>query len=212
MLIAGKADGPRSDVVRALGFTDILDVAETPLPDLMGGLRADVVIEATGYPPSVTDGLGVLRKGGVLVVAGIHPGPLTLPLTDFVRNRHQLPATHGCDRPAWDPADLGQAADSIGPRRGVFSSDDHPPPAAGSGNRGIRAGTAAGGLEGDAQTLTGSPRGRVSATATPIKLPHPAITIAIPYPCVTSYSRPARIGRVTAAMHHAMYRRLATRP
>jgi len=50
----------------------------------------------------VTDGLGVLRKGGVLVVAGIHPGPLTLPLTDFVRNRHQLRATHGCERPTWD--------------------------------------------------------------------------------------------------------------
>ena len=102
VLIAGKADGPRFDVVRALGFTDILDVAEAPLADLLGGTKVDVVIEATGYPPSVTDGLGVLRKGGVLLVAGIHPGPLTLPLTDFVRNRHQLRATHGCDRPTWD--------------------------------------------------------------------------------------------------------------
>ena len=102
VFIAGKADGPRFDVLRALGFNDILDVAEAPLPELLDGIRVDVVIEATGYPPSVTDGLGVLRKGGVLVVAGIHPGPLTLPLTDFVRNRHQLRATHGCERPTWD--------------------------------------------------------------------------------------------------------------
>ncbi len=102
VFVVGKADGPRFDVVRALGFDRILDVAEAPLAELMGGLKADVVIEATGYPPSVIDGLGVLRKGGVLVVAGIHPGPLTLPLTDFVRNRHQLRATHGCDRPTWD--------------------------------------------------------------------------------------------------------------
>ena len=100
--VVGKADGPRFDVVRALGFIDILDVAEAPLAELLAGTKVDVVIEATGYPPSVTDGLGVLRKGGVLVVAGIHPGPLTLPLTDFVRNRHQLRATHGCERPTWD--------------------------------------------------------------------------------------------------------------
>ncbi len=106
VLIAGKADGPRFDVMRDLGFTDILDVAEAPLRDLVmaatGGRAVDVVLEATGYPPSVTDGLGVLRKSGVLVVAGIHPGPLTLPLTDFVRARHQLRATHGCARPTWD--------------------------------------------------------------------------------------------------------------
>ena len=100
--VVGKADGPRFDVVRALGFADILDVAEAPLAELLGGTKVDVVIEATGYPPSLTDGLSVLRKGGVLVVAGIHPGPLTLPLTDFVRNRHQLRATHGCERPTWD--------------------------------------------------------------------------------------------------------------
>jgi threonine dehydrogenase-like Zn-dependent dehydrogenase len=99
--VVGKADGPRFDVIRALGFADIVDVAEAPLVEQIEG-KADVVIEATGYPPSVTDGLAVLRKNGVLVVAGIHPGPLTLPLTDFVRNRHQLRATHGADRPTWD--------------------------------------------------------------------------------------------------------------
>lgn len=106
VLIAGKADGPRFDVMRELGFTGILDVAEAPLLDLVmaatGGRKVDVVIEATGYPPSVVDGLGVLRTGGVLVVAGIHPGPVSLPLTTFVRARHQLRATHGCERPTWD--------------------------------------------------------------------------------------------------------------
>lgn len=106
VLIAGKADGPRFDVMRSLGFDDILDVAEAPLRDLVfaatGGQPVDVVLEATGHPPSVVDGLGVLRRSGVLVVAGIHPGPVSLPLTDFVRARHQLRATHGCARPTWD--------------------------------------------------------------------------------------------------------------
>jgi len=106
VLIAGRADGPRFDVLRQLGFKDHLDVADAPLLDLVlaatGGRKVDVVIEATGHPPSITDGLGVLRTGGTLVVAGIHPGPVSLPLTDFVRSRHQLRATHGCARPTWD--------------------------------------------------------------------------------------------------------------
>ncbi len=106
VLISGRADGPRFDVMRQLGFQDILDVAEAPLSDLVaaatGGRKVDVVIEATGYPPAVNDGLGVLRTGGVFVVAGIHPGPVSIHLTNFVRARHQLRATHGCARPTWD--------------------------------------------------------------------------------------------------------------
>ena len=106
VLIAGRADGPRFDVMRQLGFADVLDVAEAPLAEHVmaatGGRKVDVVIEATGHPPTIVEGLGVLRTAGVLVVAGIHPGPVSLPLTDFVRARHQLRATHGCDRFTWD--------------------------------------------------------------------------------------------------------------
>ncbi|HQT79833.1 MAG TPA: alcohol dehydrogenase catalytic domain-containing protein [Rhodopila sp.] len=106
VLVAGRADGPRFDVMRQLGFTDLLDVAEAPLNDLVlaatGGRKVDVVLEATGHPPTIVDGLSVLRTGGVLVIAGIHPGPVSLPLTDFVRARHQLRGTHGCDRRNWD--------------------------------------------------------------------------------------------------------------
>ena len=79
VLVAGRADEPRFDVMRQLGFDDLLDVAEAPLLDLVmaatGGHKVDVVIEATGHPPTIVDGLGVLRTAGVLVVAGIHPGP-----------------------------------------------------------------------------------------------------------------------------------------
>jgi threonine dehydrogenase-like Zn-dependent dehydrogenase len=106
VIVAGRADGPRFDVLRRLGLTDIVDVAEGPLAEqvlaLTGGAAVDVVLEATGHPPSITDALQVLKKGGVLVVAGIHPGPLTLPLTVFVRNRHQLRASHSSRRGTWD--------------------------------------------------------------------------------------------------------------
>jgi len=106
VIVAGRADGPRFEVLRRLGFADTVDVADGPLAgqvaELTGGRPVDVVLEATGHPPSITDALAALKKGGVLVVAGIHPGPLSLPLTTFVRNRHQLRASHSSRRGTWD--------------------------------------------------------------------------------------------------------------
>lgn len=106
VIVAGRADAPRFAVLEQLGFTDRVDVAEGPLAAqvlaLTGGRKVDVVLEATGHPPSIAEALGVLRRDGVLVVAGIHAAPLALPLTDFVRNRHQLRASHGSARGTWD--------------------------------------------------------------------------------------------------------------
>ncbi len=106
VIITGRADQPRFTVLNQLGFADIVDVAEGPLKEqvltLNGGRPVDVVLEATGYPPSITDALSVLKYEGALVVVGIHPGPLTLPLTTFVRNRHQLRASHGSEPRTWE--------------------------------------------------------------------------------------------------------------
>ncbi|WP_424811299.1 zinc-dependent alcohol dehydrogenase [Roseococcus sp. YIM B11640] len=106
VLVAGRGDEPRFEVLRALGFSDLIDVAEAPLAEqvmrLTGGSPIDVVLEATGFPSSINDGLSVLRKGGVIVAAGIHAEPLSIPITDFVRMRHQLRASHGGSRSTWD--------------------------------------------------------------------------------------------------------------
>ncbi|WP_424810964.1 zinc-dependent alcohol dehydrogenase [Roseococcus sp. YIM B11640] len=106
VIIAGRGDAPRYDVLRQLGFHDIVDVGEGPLGEqvlkITGGKPVDVVLEATGYPPSITDALPVLKREGVLVAAGIHAAPLTLPLTVFVRNRHQLRASHGSEHRTWE--------------------------------------------------------------------------------------------------------------
>lgn len=105
VVVAGRADEPRFAVLRALGFDALVDVAEAPLAEQVlaatGGRRADAVVEATGVPPSINDGLAVLKRGGVLVTAGIHAAPLALPLTDFVRMRHQLRGSHGAARGTW---------------------------------------------------------------------------------------------------------------
>lgn len=106
VIISGRADGPRFDVLRALGFKDIVDVAEGPLSAQVlactGGVPVDAVLEATGIPATIQEGLGVLRKDGRLVAVGIHSAPLTLALTDFVRMRHRLLASHGAARGTWD--------------------------------------------------------------------------------------------------------------
>ncbi|MBV1798831.1 zinc-binding dehydrogenase [Siccirubricoccus sp. G192] len=106
VLVAGRADAPRFDVLRRLGFSELIDVAEAPLTEqvlaLTGGRPVDVVLEATGVPASLNEGLSVLQKGGTIVAAGIHAASLTLPLTEFVRMRHQLRATHGASRRTWD--------------------------------------------------------------------------------------------------------------
>ena len=44
VIVAGRADAPRFDVLRALGFTELVDVAEAPLKDQ--------VLALTGGRPS----------------------------------------------------------------------------------------------------------------------------------------------------------------
>ncbi len=106
VIVVGRADGPRFDVLRQLGFTEFVDVADSPMAGqvlaLTGGKPVDVVLEATGHPPSITDALPLLKRQGILVAAGIHAAPLSLPLTVFVRNRHQLRASHGSEHRTWE--------------------------------------------------------------------------------------------------------------
>ncbi len=106
ILVSGRADAPRFDVLRALGFSELIDVADGPLKEQVlqatGGRAVDVVLEATGVPTTINEGLSVLKKGGILGVVGIHADSLTLPLTEFVRMRWQLRASHGANRATWD--------------------------------------------------------------------------------------------------------------
>ena len=97
VLLCGLNDGLRLDKGREIGIAHCVDLADENLGDavqrVFGG-PADRVIEATGVARSVSDGLSVLRSGGVLVVAGIHSGHLDLDLTRFVRDKKQLRAAH----------------------------------------------------------------------------------------------------------------------
>jgi 2-desacetyl-2-hydroxyethyl bacteriochlorophyllide A dehydrogenase len=104
VIVVGKDDPVRLKVAQSLGFADTIDLAEADLAAevqrRVGG-KVDRVFEATGVTASIHDGLSILRRGGVLVVTGIHSRPVEIGLTDLVRNKHQLRGSHGATRSTW---------------------------------------------------------------------------------------------------------------
>ncbi|MEH3064417.1 MAG: alcohol dehydrogenase catalytic domain-containing protein [Methylobacterium radiotolerans] len=107
VLLAGLDDAARLDLARRIGIRHTVDLAGIGLDDAVRRTfdgEADRVVEATGSARSVSDGLAVLRSGGVMVVAGIHSGSLALDLTGFVRSKKQLRAAHDTTARAFDAA------------------------------------------------------------------------------------------------------------
>ncbi|TDW24641.1 threonine dehydrogenase-like Zn-dependent dehydrogenase [Kribbella kalugense] len=64
-------DGPKPELVRALGGTYLTDLGQL-------SVVPDVVIEATGAGQLVFDCASLLPPAGVMCLAGIHPGPATV--------------------------------------------------------------------------------------------------------------------------------------
>jgi threonine 3-dehydrogenase len=107
-----------------MGFEDTVDVGEGTLEDALAPYlvqgRFDVVIEATGVPAIVQQGLNVLRKRGVLVVVGIHPGPVSVDLTRLVRDHQQIRGSYRAPVAAW-PRVLRFLAENAGLARQMIS-------------------------------------------------------------------------------------------
>jgi threonine dehydrogenase-like Zn-dependent dehydrogenase len=124
VVIVGKDDAPRLECLRRMGFDDTVDAGDAALqgalaPYLAQG-RFDVVIEATGVPAIVQQGLNVLRKRGVLVVVGIHPGPVSVDLTRLVRDHQQIRGSYRAPVAAW-PRVLRFLAENAGLARQMIS-------------------------------------------------------------------------------------------
>ncbi|TCC36022.1 glucose 1-dehydrogenase [Kribbella speibonae] len=64
-------DGPKPELVRALGGTYLTDLGQLDVVP-------DVVIEATGFGQLVFDCASLLPPAGVMCLAGIRPGPATV--------------------------------------------------------------------------------------------------------------------------------------
>ena len=105
VVIVGKDDTLRLDVLRRMGFADTVDLGERTLPEALTPYLAtgkfDVVIEATGVPAVVQQALDVLRKQGILVVCGIHPRPASVNLTRLVRDQQQIRGSYRAPIATW---------------------------------------------------------------------------------------------------------------
>jgi threonine 3-dehydrogenase len=105
VVIVGKDDGFRLDVLRRMGFADTVDLGARTLQEALAPYLAagkfDVVMEATGVPAAVQPALDVLRKRGILVIAGIHPEPVSVNLTRLVREHQQIRGTYRAPIATW---------------------------------------------------------------------------------------------------------------
>ena len=105
VVIVGKDDALRLDVLRRMGFADTVDLGERTLVDALATYlsqgKFDVVIEATGAPAVVQQGLDVLRKRGIFVICGIHPTPVSVNLTRLVRDQQQIRGSYRAPLTTW---------------------------------------------------------------------------------------------------------------
>jgi threonine 3-dehydrogenase len=105
VVIVGKDDAARLDTLRQMGFSDAVDLGERTFEEALAPYIAerkfDVVVEATGVPPVVQQGLNVLKKRGILVVVGIHPHPVTVNLTKLVREHQQIRGSYRAPLATW---------------------------------------------------------------------------------------------------------------
>lgn len=106
VIVVGKGDRTRLQTALQVGATHTIDLDETAdlraaIMSLTGNRLVDVVLEATGHPSSIGDGLRLLRKEGVLVCAGIHAQAAEFDVTSLVRNRQQIRGAHASRRASW---------------------------------------------------------------------------------------------------------------
>lgn len=102
VVVAGYDDASRFATFRQLGFEELIDVATNPLLEQASFADgADCVVEATGSAKSLEQAIPVLKKGGILVAAGIYSDQARVDLTAMVRSRIQIRATYRSETSTW---------------------------------------------------------------------------------------------------------------
>jgi L-iditol 2-dehydrogenase len=103
VLVIG-APAARLEAARRLGADDVLDITAAPDPsgrvgwvrERTGGRGADVVIEASGNPAAVPEGLEMVRDAGTYVVVGQYTDAGDATINPHVHLNRRHVTLHGC--------------------------------------------------------------------------------------------------------------------
>lgn len=104
IVVVGHDDGPRFDVMRALGFNDCIDLAVPGAKESLrklAGKGFTVAIEAAGANSALELGLELLETCGVLVAVGIHGRKAQFDVTSFVRRRLRMVGSYRATHEIW---------------------------------------------------------------------------------------------------------------
>lgn len=85
----------RLDMAKRLGADLALNVAESdavePVKEATGGLGADVVLETAGTPETVAQACGMVKRGGVVVLVGMHRvDEFPIPVMDLICREYDM--------------------------------------------------------------------------------------------------------------------------
>ena len=115
-VVAVDIDPDRLATASALGASETVDATGRDLADLLleltGGVGFDVVIEASGAPHAPAAAIAGARRGGRVLLVGLHHEPRALDLTPMILREVDIVTTvaHVCDSDI--PAALELLADS----------------------------------------------------------------------------------------------------
>jgi len=100
------ADGSRLEIARQLGADVIINVdQEDPVKSIrkIAGYL-DLVFEATGAPQTISQGLQIIKRGGKVMVSGIHAGKASFSPLDLVRRQKSLIGVYNYTKTTWQRA------------------------------------------------------------------------------------------------------------
>jgi S-(hydroxymethyl)glutathione dehydrogenase/alcohol dehydrogenase len=125
-IIAVDVRDDKLEAARALGATHTVNAARADVAaavrDATGGRGADVAFEALGRPETIRHALAAVRDGGRVVVVGIAPHDVTVPveITRLVRRSVRLIGSYGARVRGDMPALLGLTrAGAVAPQRTI---------------------------------------------------------------------------------------------
>lgn len=105
VVVGGYDDAARLQVLRRMGFAQLLDFKDQDMDTALAAYTRDgdfdVVIEATGSAAVIAPAMRALKTHGVLVITGIHAAPVPIDLTALVRRHQQLRGSYRAPERCW---------------------------------------------------------------------------------------------------------------